>query len=806
MRWRRDLIEHLARGGFLGLAATVIVWGPSVGSMLLSFGLAVGPAFAGVLAALLRRREDRQALRTAFAPRFLLGLIDHPRWIHGSVLAGSLAAAIATRAPAWGAACAGGTGIFVGAAVYLLRGLRNRRLRRWLSAALVAAGVGLAWAWPRLDLPTPAASGFAASLGLLLASLVYYLLTFAGQSEESEYDVAVVCLGVCLSLASLDAPRTVRSLIVLLPATLYVVYCERIRKRLVVFKHAIRGMEHERAGRSREALIHYRLATVVDPKSAIASEGVWRVHRKLDLSHAAGDRDLWEMIDAGVCLDRARELAKKVDDPAAGEEALKLLEVAALREPERRFEAAHARVQTLLAHRRVEEAQKAAREAAAQTPADPAEAGDREAAALFGVWAALMREPALAGVGAQTTAEPKGAFDFLAVLEDRRRRAPRDELAESFRPFVYRKLRLADVERLVEERSPRLEAIDWGCVRAAARDVAAEGETDQAIELLRVAELGLPQERLSIWLELARLYESKGAGAGDEWRRRIFREGRDRGLDRLGEADREAVFESARALAHEAEARRDDDAAIEAWELYSQSPKAGAATHRRLADLYCGKGDRLSALRHVQQALAFHLGEKDKAHWLQERERLYAEIAPEEVQSRASEAAAYFDAGYCVRRAAKLFEERAPSEDVVHYLDLASAVGVEHVLDVNYLLGRLHLREGRNEDAAACFQAVADNRPKRFRDESQERAYFRACRTLGELLVERLDRPAEAVGYLQTFKDHVDSGADTLYLLARAYEKTGRTAQAKKWYDMVLVYPSHPRAAEAKAALARLAK
>jgi tetratricopeptide (TPR) repeat protein len=774
--------------------------------MLLLFCLAVGPAFAGVLAALLRRREDRQALRTAFAPRLLLGLIDHPRWIHGSVLAGSLAAAMLARAPAWGTACAGGAGLFLGATVYLLRGLRDRRLRRWLSTALVAAGIALAWAWPRLELPTPAASGFAASLGLLLVSLVYYLLTFAGQSEESEYDVAVVCLGVCLSLAALDAPRTVRSLIVLLPATLYVFYCERVRRRLVVFKHAIRGMEHERAGRSREALIHYRLATQVDPKSAIASAGVWRVHRKLDLSNAAGDRDLWEMIDAGVCLDRARALAKKIDDPAAGEEALKLLDVAELREPGRRFEAAHARVQTLLGLRRVEEAQAAARLAAAQTPADPADADDREAAALFHVWAGLMSDPALTAVGAEMTAEAKGAFDFLAVLEDRRRRATKDELADSFRPFVYRKLRLADVERLVEERSPRLEAIDWRYVRDVARDVAAEGGADRAIELLRIAELGLPQERLSIWLELARLHESSADGAGGEWRRRIFREGRDRGLERLGEADRQAVFESARALAIEAEARKDDDAAIEAWELYSQSPKAGAATHRRLADLYSGKRDRLSAIRHVRKALEFQLDEKDKALWLAELDRLYREISPQEVQARSAEAASYFDAGYCLRRASKLFEERAPSEEILHYLDLAAAVGVEHVLDVNYLLGRLHLREGRNEDAAACFQAVADNRPKRFRDESQARAYFRACRALGELLVERLDRPAEAVGYLRTFKDHVDSGADTLYLLARAYEKTGQTAQARKWYDMVLVYPSHPRAEAAKAALARLAK
>ncbi len=58
--------------------------------------------------------------------------------------------------------------------------------------------------------------------------------------------------------------------------------------------------------------------------------------------------------------------------------------------------------------------------------------------------------------------------------------------------------------------------------------------------------------------------------------------------------------------------------------------------------------------------------------------------------------------------------------------------------------------------------------------------------------------------YLLLYKDQIESGAETLFLLGKGYEMLGQISQARKWYDMVTVYPGHPRSAAAREALARL--
>lgn len=805
MQGRQRFQEHLGKGAYLGLAAERGLWAEDFGTVLIFAAASILPALVGVVLRLVCSREHRRSLRRAFIPRLILGLIDQNHFVYAAVLLGASTASLTmTSRPAIVLTFAT-SGAAFGGAVYLLHRIRRRAVRRWLSIAGIASGVGvivgLSSAGFLPSLSSPSATG----LSLVLSAGAFYVLAFVGQSEESEFDIAIVCLGLSLALASIELPRTVRSMALLLPLAVFVVYCERIRKHLVVFKHVIRGMEHERCGRLPMALASYRMALQRDAKSELAASGVWRVHQGIDLARLDADSPLMEMIDPAMCLERARSLIPKANEPRVRAEALKLLDIAQCRNPAIRFQAEQARLDVALAAGDVDDARAMAVRMARDTPPELAILADEEVAALLGIWSRLMQSPALIGAGSPLIEEGGMLLAFLATLEERRRREPEDATVAEFRPFLYRKLRLADVDRAIASDHRHVAHVDPRYVRQVARESAGEpGATSRAIELLQVAERLSPSDRLGIWAEIGRLCADADPAAAKAWFDRVFDDASGRERSSLSESDQEALYEAARLLAQEAQRRGDADRAIECWEVYSQSPKSGVPTRRLLADLYEERGDLIGTLRHVQAALAFALPEKELRFWRGWRERLYAELSPETVQGRAKEAASVVDVAYCLRTATRLYEKKAAADEILHYVDLVSSVTTDRLLDVNFLLGRLYLREGRIEDAAACFEAVCGRRPERFRDADQEKAWFRACRTLGELLVERLNRPREAIGYLSVFKDHIDSGADTLFLLAKAHEQVGQTAHARKWYDMVLVYPSHPRACAAREALARL--
>lgn len=210
------------------------------------------------------------------------------------------------------------------------------------------------------------------------------------------------------------------------------------------------------------------------------------------------------------------------------------------------------------------------------------------------------------------------------------------------------------------------------------------------------------------------------------------------------------------------------------------------------------------AIRPVEAALTYGLDDARRKEWQAEKARLYAALNAEQVVPRLNRVEKFFDFGYCFRKAKSLFEQDAPPEEVIRYLDLAALGGSQQLLNVNYLLGRSYYRAGNFSNASLCLEAVKNNRPKRFADSEQEEIYFGACRLLGDLALDTLNDPAKAVDCYMICKDHVKSGAETLFRLGRAYESNGQPAHARKWYDMVLVYPSHPRAEAAKAALERL--
>ncbi|MGL5094053.1 MAG: tetratricopeptide repeat protein, partial [Planctomycetia bacterium] len=420
----------------------------------------------------------------------------------------------------------------------------------------------------------------------------------------------------------------------------------------------------------------------------------------------------------------------------------------------------------------------------------------------------------LAAGGAALLQDADAYFRFFEALERRRAEAPDDPDVARFRPFLYDRLTLAAYEdRLAGRPTASLDWLDYAhChtlgieqARRPKDEEARPGATasDRAIELLRLAEYGLPARRLSLWQGLARLYGRTDLAASNRWYERIKEWGREKGVKNLAADEKDAFYDAVRVLAEDALAVDDVPAAIDALTLFSTSERSGLDTLRALQKLHERQGDLPAAIKTVETSLQYGLDDKRRREQEQEKERLYGAIDPAVVQARAVEIERFFDFDYCFRRAKAAFERDEP--DAVRWLDVAGMGGTAQLLPVNYLLGRTHLRRGDDRTAADCFEAVRAAKPASFRSNDEEEAYFHALRLLGDVYLDRLDDPEKAVECYQGYRNYVKSGAETLYRLGSAYERLGQTAAARKWYDMVLVYPQHPRAGDAQAALARLA-
>lgn len=804
MKWRWLLSEYLLKGLYLGLACQAALSVRSFRDVaVVVFGSLAAPLLV-VVAALIRLPFRGSARGDSFA-RIILALIDHPFLIHAGIPIGVISAFVYLGWSIPYTLLAAAIGLLIGGGVYALVSLRKRVLRRGAMTIALLSVLGFVILAVSTGRFTPSGSGGIVALSLACSAIVLYLLTFSGRSEETELDIGMICLLLSLALGSMDTAPTIRSIVLLGPVGLYVVYCERIRKQFVVFKHVVRAMDQERRGNWRDALIAYRLALASDPKSELASAGSWRVHRQIDPQQIVGQDDLISLIDPDACLMRATSLIRS-NQPSKENilEAQQLLEIVDRREPNRHWTIELRRIDALLAENRIEEARLRAKAVAVVDPRSLPEFPTIEVESLFQLWTNLLRQPELLSVGTTLLEEQHAVFDVIAVIEERLSREPNDQTARDFKPFLYRKVDRSAFDRFSQR---------WGGEAFArfdfryCRDVAIElsnESTAHATELFWIAREGLPDEQLSLLFRIAQMTQSRDPDQAFTLFRQVRDEARTRGISSLSRAEREALDESVKRLALDAEEKGNISEAITNWEVFATSDRSGVNTRRRLQSLYESLGDRLNAVRHLQAALAYDLPEKEAKTFRAEKTALYAAISPDELRPRLSEVERFFDFDFCYRRALELFEAKGADEEVMHFIELAELGGTKLLRLVNFLLGRLHLRRGDDRAAALCLEQTAAEPPKQFRNDEEKKAYFRACRTLGELYVERLGEPERGIKYLSIFKDNAESGADTLYLLAKAYEGAGQMKAARKWYDMVLVYPSHPRAAAAKEALSRL--
>jgi TolA-binding protein len=102
------------------------------------------------------------------------------------------------------------------------------------------------------------------------------------------------------------------------------------------------------------------------------------------------------------------------------------------------------------------------------------------------------------------------------------------------------------------------------------------------------------------------------------------------------------------------------------------------------------------------------------------------------------------------------------------------------------------------------LEAVYSHKPEKFASGEDEESWYMCCRLLGETYLNEMSRPDLAIPCFIEYRKSSKSGADTLYKLGQAYEQTGDTVRAKKCYEHVTSYGSHPLAPDAREALYRL--
>jgi tetratricopeptide (TPR) repeat protein len=280
--------------------------------------------------------------------------------------------------------------------------------------------------------------------------------------------------------------------------------------------------------------------------------------------------------------------------------------------------------------------------------------------------------------------------------------------------------------------------------------------------------------------------------------------GRQVGPKNLGETEQRDYFAAVRQLAEAAQSAGDLDAAIENYQLLTESVRSGLETLRTLAGLYEQKGDAFGGLRVIEQALLYDGKDRDL---LERKDRYYYSIMPEELRRRADDVRSFFDVEYCLRKARALLDHKNAGADAIgwakHLAELAQIINPGG-LAAKLLRARALKREGDTESARAILEEIHDNKPESFRSGADEEAWFLACRLLGDLCLYELDKPEMAVRCFHEFRKSAKSGADTLFKLGQAYEQLGDRERAKKSYQHVTAYEGHPLAPDARQALYRL--
>lgn len=844
-RW--DLHEYLLKGLYLGLwtflalqvagsddAAAASAW---IRLLWVVGWIGAGFLIAFILATLWQLAHGlRPARRWLAFP--LLVLLESPTFVYAGILGGltfgvltgsttlqswtePLAHALGIdydslryRQPFgsdWLAYCAAG-GLLLGFGFYRLRQTDDPRWRLWLGLFLAAALAYLAGSFlQRLDALQSPQVRWHLGLYLLAGIPFFYLLSFCGEAEESEVEIMALAatLGAALYLLGLGEPipGVGGAAVILLPLLLYYVYAVFLLNPLRVFKHVLRGYSYLHVGQLHIAAAFFRRALELDPHSRLAHEGMIRLHQLLTPEIIAADPHLAAAVDYELCLDRAAALLLHPPTPDQLREAEGFLNLVEQKQPALRARVDYLRTLALLHTRRYDEA--AALLSRLLDPTAPGYHPVVRQRLLFDAWELALRlhPQMIERVGRTALHQPGRCMEAIAAVERRLRRDPQDPAARELKTWLYAQLQEGEFFSATSPEGPPPADFDYDYAEqlglALLNDQAPE-RRERGQAYLRMAAHGLPARAVSIYSQLADSYEKDGDADNSRKALELAVQTAQRlGPRRLSEDQHHLYLAALQRLARDAEARQDYSTAIALYRRYLEDGGTAALeTYRTLAELYARIGDPLNALLMVETALTYDSSDADL---LRKKDTFYYSVDPQRLEAVRDKVAPWFDVDYCVRKAMAVLNAKEASVDL---LDWAAHLARLAVLmrpqsnAVRLVQARVLLRRGQRTEGVQLLEDIFYESDKG--SGSEEEAWYLAAKLLGQLYLDELGKPENALHCFLKYKEYYKSGADTLFQIARCYEALGDLPRALQHYKAVTSFQGHPLVWDAEEAIRRL--
>ncbi len=809
------LREYLLKGVFLGLWAYLALTLPPADAFgrVLAWG-AGGLVLALTVGAMVQVRRGYRPGRN-LAGFALLVLLDSPYVIYLGLVGGfAVGTFVETDAPdgrEWLLYAVAG-GAVLGYGLSQLRLVPDRVWRTTLGLIVGGLLTYLAVEFvPGVPALASAQSQWQFAVYLLAGLPFFYLLTFCGEAEESEAEVAALfaVLGAGLYLMRLKSslPGQFDKVIFIVPLGLYIVYATRILQPLKVFKHTLRGYGNLSLGRTRAALVSFARALHLDRRNKLAADGMWQLMRTADVS--ALDDATARLLPVEFCLDIAADLLMaKVPTPAERAEAVRMLGVVERQRPDFAPRADYLRA--------VADAHAGDFDAAAATlsrlldPATPYPGAAAEAArtsTLYQAWAlALKQHPALRErLGPAELAKPGRRVDALRAVERHLTAQPEDPTGVELKRELYSTLTEAEFTAAAASRVPA--ELNYDYLEQMGQSLVADpdpGQIDRGMSYLRMAGRGLPGRGPAIFTQLADIATKLGrAEEAEGYLGQVKRAGLAAGAANLP-ADQKALYLAAlQSLAASAAGRGDIPAAVDDYRLYVESGKEDADTLRKLAELYARAGDPLNALLIAERGLLYAKADPDL---LAKKDSYYYSVPVERVAAVRQQVAPWFDIAHCVKRARQVADQADADPDTLDYgLHLAKLARTVRPDSQAAMLahGRLLIRMGEMDAGTSVLEDLREQ-PRGSGDD--EDAWFQATKILGDRYLDELGRPDLAAACYSDYRDYQRSGADTLYHLGRAHEAAGNKGAARKAFELVTAYQNHPRYWDATEAVRRLSE
>lgn len=807
------IFEYLTKGLTLGILG-YLGWHANVQATLLVYGLTLlGLVIALALAGRKARAVGVQS-QPGSAAYWVYLLLEYPALIYAGVLSGLLAGSllITLVLQHWTLTELGlavGIGLGIGIVLIATRLIAQRNVRRAVVLALSAAAVAFfALYLFRDEIPGWNAVHF--GIHLLLAIPLFYLLTIAGRTEETEVEVGLVCALLGIALWVMSGPAF-QLMAMLIPITIYIGYTHYLLKNMQAFKALLRGMGHARLGAHAEALTSYRRALHFSPNNKGAREELWKVHRQIDLRQVHQDPRLLKLIDFELCLQRARDLlfANKIT-PEQIAEAKQLLDLVLDQRPQLRPAVLYYRAIAYTHAQELDQAEACIRQILDASHYGPEEQTSRQSILVPSWQLALMQHGELRKRVGEPLLQHGQRMSAIAAVEQAASVGVLKPDEQELKAKLYADVTLNEYNREAgNDLQQQAKLFDHKYVYERGLDLLDDANTYQrGVELLAIAVRGQPKHAAAVWklaadaalqhgnIPLARQAQNEVKA----WTKLM-------GLKETSSESQGAYFATVKHLGEAAYAevmagRQAPETALENLLLAAEAPQSGVDTLRMLADLYEQQGNIVQTMHYNEQCLMY---DAKNTKYLERKDRCYVSLTPDDLTTHHEKLNKLIDQNYLLKKPKEILDSKTSGQDQLewakHLAELLTVIAPTRVAGW-VLIGRCFLRLGQNDNGVKAleyaYQLGTETKPS---GEDLEQWYL-ACRIMGDAYLQQ-GRYDEAQECLTAFSQSTKSGAETHYKLGQVAEGLGNTAQARKHYQSANMF-DHPLKYEVTQALERL--